>query len=203
MTFANALQTYRERLKDDHSLKQRSKNYREERITALLKSWPDLKTVDVSQISKADCLSWAGEFGRDASPTAFNNTIGTLRMVLDVAVDRSDTSIENVLQMLRPIADEFELIGHTIPAKKLAQICRDRKSRLPMRGYNGMQMAREIDFLGQGGSIRIMDLDVFATFFRDPETNRRTANIAFERAGLDDSVPPLPKPDSITKLSII
>ncbi len=42
MTFADALQTYRERLKGDHSLKARSKSYREERITALLKSWPDL-----------------------------------------------------------------------------------------------------------------------------------------------------------------
>ena len=87
MTFADALQTYRERLKGDHSLKQRSKNYREERITALLKSWSDLKQTDVSRISKTDCLTWAAEFGKDASPTAFNNTIGTLRMVLDVAIE--------------------------------------------------------------------------------------------------------------------
>ena len=87
MTFGDALQTYRERLKGDHSLKQRSKNYREERITALLKSWPDLKQTDVSKISKSDCLTWAGEFGESASPTAFNNTIGTLRMVFDVAIE--------------------------------------------------------------------------------------------------------------------
>ena len=52
MTFADALQTYRERLTGDHSLKQRSKNYREERITALIKSWPELKQIDVSKISK-------------------------------------------------------------------------------------------------------------------------------------------------------
>jgi len=87
MTFADALQTYRERLKGDHSLKQRSKNYREERITALLKSWPELKQIDVSKISKTDCLTWSAEFGKKASPTAFNNTIGTLRMVLDVAIE--------------------------------------------------------------------------------------------------------------------
>jgi hypothetical protein len=57
MTFADALHTYRERLKGDHSLKQRSKNYREERITALLKSWPDLQQTDAAQISKNDCLA--------------------------------------------------------------------------------------------------------------------------------------------------
>ena len=87
MIFADALQTYRERLKGDHSLKQRSKNYREERITALLKSWSGLDQIDVSRISKTDCLTWSAGFGKDASPTAFNNTIGTLRMILDVAIE--------------------------------------------------------------------------------------------------------------------
>jgi len=87
MTFADALQTYRERLKGDHSLKDRSKSYREERITALLKSWPDLNETDIAQISKADCLTWAAGFGKTASPSAFNNTAGTLRLVLDIAVE--------------------------------------------------------------------------------------------------------------------
>lgn len=87
MTFADALQTYRERLNGDHSLKDRSKSYREERITALLKSWPNLKEMDIAQISKADCLTWAADFGKTASPSAFNNTAGTLRLVLDIAVE--------------------------------------------------------------------------------------------------------------------
>jgi integrase len=87
MTFADALQTYRERLKGDYSLKDRSKTYREERITALLKSWPDLNQTDVAQISKTDCLTWAADFGKAASPSAFNNTVGTLRLVLNIAVE--------------------------------------------------------------------------------------------------------------------
>jgi integrase len=87
MIFADALQTYRERLKGDHSLKERSKAYREERITALLKSWPQLAETDVSQISKSDCLNWAAEYGLKASPSAFNNTVGTLKLILDIAVE--------------------------------------------------------------------------------------------------------------------
>jgi len=86
MTFGQALETYRERLKGDQSLKNRSKTYREERITALLKSWPELEQTDVAQISKGDCLSWAARFGQ-ASPSAFNNTAGTLKLVLDLAVE--------------------------------------------------------------------------------------------------------------------
>jgi integrase len=87
MTFADALQTYRERLTGDQSLKARSKAYREERITALLKSWPDLNQKDVAQISKGDTLAWAADFGKTASPSAFNNTIGTFKLVLDIAVE--------------------------------------------------------------------------------------------------------------------
>lgn len=87
MTFGAALETYRERLKGDYSLKDRSKAFREERITALLKSWPDLEQTDVAQISKTDCLAWAARFGQAASPSAFNNTVGTLKLVLDIAVE--------------------------------------------------------------------------------------------------------------------
>jgi integrase len=87
MTFGAALETYRERLKGDYSLKERSKTFREERIAALLKSWPDLEQTDVSKISKADCLAWAARFGKTASPSAFNNTAGTLKLILDIAVE--------------------------------------------------------------------------------------------------------------------
>ena len=87
MTFADALQTYRERLNGDQSLKDRAKHTGEERITALLKSWPDLNQMDVAQISKADGLAWAARFGKTASPSAFNNTIGTFELVLDIAVE--------------------------------------------------------------------------------------------------------------------
>ncbi|PYK57469.1 MAG: hypothetical protein DME21_17240 [Verrucomicrobia bacterium] len=87
LLFSDALQTYRERLKGDHSIKERSKTYREERLVALLKSWPDLEQTDVAQISKADCLAWAARFGQKSSPSAFNNTVGTLKLVLDIAVE--------------------------------------------------------------------------------------------------------------------
>ncbi len=87
MTFGQALETYRKRLEGDYVLKERSKVYRKERIAALLKSWPELKGTDVAQISKADCLSWASRFGQNSSPSTFNNTVGTLRLVLDIPVE--------------------------------------------------------------------------------------------------------------------
>ena len=122
MTFGDALATYRERLKGDYSLKERSKTFREERIAALLKSWPGLEQTDVAQISKSDCLAWAARFGQSASPSAFNNTVGTLKLALDIAVeagtryDNPATHIKRkrILQKVLhlPSQDEFsELIA--------------------------------------------------------------------------------------------
>jgi len=73
MTFAEALQTYRERLNGDQSLKQRSKAYREERITALLKSWPDLNQMDVAQIPKP--MAWPGPRDSGKPPARRHSTI--------------------------------------------------------------------------------------------------------------------------------
>jgi integrase len=87
MAFADALAIYKQRLAGDGSLKPRSKVYREERIAALLKSWPGLAKTDTRKISKSDCLAWAADFGQKAAPSNFNNTVGTLRLVLDIAVE--------------------------------------------------------------------------------------------------------------------
>ena len=87
MEFADALATYRQRLAGDGSLKPRSKSYREERISALLKSWRSLEKTDVRKISKSDCLAWAADYGKVAAPSNFNNTAGTLRLILEIAVE--------------------------------------------------------------------------------------------------------------------
>jgi len=87
MNFEDALVIYRQRLNGDASLKPRSKVYREERIAAMLKSWSGIEKTDVRKISKQDCLSWAADFAQRAAPSNFNNTAGTLRLILDIAVE--------------------------------------------------------------------------------------------------------------------
>jgi len=87
MTFGDALTIYRQRLNGNAALKPRSKTYREERMAALLKSWSGLDKLDVRKISKQDCLTWAAAFAEKAAPSNFNNTVGTLRLILDIAVE--------------------------------------------------------------------------------------------------------------------
>jgi integrase len=87
MSFGNALEIYKARLNGNAALKPRSKVYREERIAALIKSWPGLENLDVRKITKHECLNWATIFAKKAAPSNYNNTIGTLRLILDMAVE--------------------------------------------------------------------------------------------------------------------
>jgi integrase len=87
LTFGEAAEIYEQRISGDASLKQRSKNYYCERVTALLKAWPSLAKTDIRRITKPDCLNWAADFGKDSSPTAFNNTVKVLRDIIKIGIE--------------------------------------------------------------------------------------------------------------------
>jgi integrase len=87
MTFNEALDIYKQRLEGDASLKPRTREYHEQRIKALLKSWPELKDEEVRGITKSDCLNWAAKLGKDCSATAFNHTVGILKGILEIGVE--------------------------------------------------------------------------------------------------------------------
>ena len=144
MTFGDALAVYRKRLQGDVSLKPRSKEYREERIAALLKSWPNLENTDVRKISKAVCLNWAADYQAKVSPTNFNNTVGSLRLVLDVAVD-AGARYDNPARFIKrarvvvrepdlPSQEDFQKILATIKHKTVADLVR-------FVAYSGMRIS--------------------------------------------------------------
>ena len=86
MTFGDALGLYRENLVSNRRLKPSAKLYREKSIQALCKTWSGLETTDVRRISEKDCLEWAARFGEQYSPSVYNNTVGTLRHVLETGI---------------------------------------------------------------------------------------------------------------------
>jgi len=88
MTVADALAIFRQRLDGQQDITEGAKVYRRKCIEALLKSWPDLEAKPVGKVSKDDCLEWAKKFAKDYSPSVYNNTVGTLRMILDIAVEK-------------------------------------------------------------------------------------------------------------------
>ena len=155
MTFGDALAVYRKRLEGDVSLKPRSKEYREERIAALLKSWPTIEKMDVARISKADCLNWAADYQKTVSATNFNNTVGSLKLVLDVAVevgaryDNPAKFIKRARVIVRepelPSQEDFQRVLETIKHRSVADLIR-------FVVYSGMR-------IGEAGKVTWQDVD--------------------------------------------
>ena len=88
MTVGDALDIFHQRLDGQQDIKEGAKVYRRKCIEALVKSWPDLKAKPVGKVGKDDCLAWSHGFASDYSPSVYNNTVGTLRMILDIAVEK-------------------------------------------------------------------------------------------------------------------
>lgn len=96
LTFGDAVGTYRLRLNGDPSIKPRTRDYHEQRIKALLKSWPELSKTEIRNVTKSDCLNWAARFSqkpsadnttKQRSATAFNHTLGILKRILEIGVE--------------------------------------------------------------------------------------------------------------------
>jgi integrase len=88
LTFDDALADYRHLVDTAVNNRESSKNYREQTIVALLRSWPGLLETDTRKITEHDCREWAKSFAVTYSASRYNNTLGTLRGVLQIAVDR-------------------------------------------------------------------------------------------------------------------
>jgi integrase len=87
MTFGEAAERHLRDLDNNVEIKPRTRAYYRERLRALEKSWPLLSATEIRKITLGDCRQWAGKYGKDASPTNYNNTISLLRHVFAVAVE--------------------------------------------------------------------------------------------------------------------
>lgn len=88
MTVDDALAVFRQRLDAQQDISEGAKVYRRKCIEALLKSWPELEQLSVGKVTKDACLQWAAKFSAGYSASVYNNTVGTLRMILEIAVER-------------------------------------------------------------------------------------------------------------------
>lgn len=86
MSFADARRIYEERLQNNQRLKPSAKLYRMRTIRDLGKTWSGLNTTDIRKISERECLEWAAKYAEKYSPTVYNNTVGTLRHILEIGI---------------------------------------------------------------------------------------------------------------------
>jgi integrase len=82
-TFAEARALYEAEVNADHTLKDGSKLYRRNTVKALLRTWPDLDNQAPAKVTETDCRAWAARFVEKHDAQFFNNTLSTLRHILE------------------------------------------------------------------------------------------------------------------------
>jgi len=87
MKFGEAAAIHLQNLDDNFSIKPRTRDYWRECLDALQRSWSGLAETEVRKIAKADCKKWASGYGKNASPTRYNNTVAVLQHVLNLAIE--------------------------------------------------------------------------------------------------------------------
>ena len=87
MTFGDALAIFKQRLQDSPDAKPKTKEYYSFRISALLKSWPELEDKDVSRISNSECRDWSVRNAGKCSSSSHNHTVSILRKVFAIAME--------------------------------------------------------------------------------------------------------------------
>ena len=145
-TFDDLLTEYRTRLEANHSIKPRTRAYYNERIEAMLKNWPDLRQFDVRKLKPEDCERWAAKYVKESSPTNFNNTIGVLRTILQIGVERGIRYSNPAagLKRARLRKREFKLPSQNQFHALVQEIC-----RVPYGP--GLASADLVEFLAYGG----------------------------------------------------
>ena len=121
LTAGDAVRVYRERLQGSPQLKAKTKFYHEQRLAAILKSWPGLEKFDLAKVTKTDCLNWAAKFGKERAPSTFNHSLGILRQVFEIAVETGGHDMSN------PATKAIKRRGGTLPKNS---VCRSQNNSI-------------------------------------------------------------------------
>lgn len=115
---------FKQRLEQRQDITPGAKLYRRTTINFLLKFWPDFEALEVAKITKDQCLKWSVALAEHYASTVYNNTISTLKMILDIAVEcraRGDNPARSIKRKRvivsakqMPSTDQFALFVKTI-----------------------------------------------------------------------------------------
>ncbi len=86
MRFGEAAAILKQTIAADSSIKTKTRQYQEETLKALEKSWPLLFSTEIRRISPSACREWGKVYAKAIGPTRFNGTLATLRRVFKIAV---------------------------------------------------------------------------------------------------------------------
>ncbi len=149
--FSEAVERYTQKLDQDPTIKLRSKEYRLLCLQKIKTTWPDLWKLRLDQVSEEACRAWAAALNGRIACHYYNNTLGTLRQVLDVGLrmhkESGGDAVENPASELRRVrVKQKELqLPETAQFKGLLENLRKGS------GAWGPRVADLVEFLAYGG----------------------------------------------------
>ncbi|MGH7973768.1 MAG: tyrosine-type recombinase/integrase [Limisphaerales bacterium] len=155
--FSAAVELFKRDLDTKTRLKPGSKRYRLICLQNLEQTWPGLWELGLDQISEQDCKDWAARLsGQNTSPSYFNNTVGTLRMVLRAGIkahkEKSGVRLEDPAAELQRVRVKQKHLQLPEPSqfKSLVETLRQYEGQGPDWGdlveflaYSGLRIQSE------------------------------------------------------------
>ncbi len=114
MTFADALAARLQVIDKTPSTKQSTKNYWHEIHGAMLSSWPGSPDEDIRKITKETCLEWAGAFSKRSSAPRFNNALGALKNLFELAIEKG-LRLANPARSIKRVKPKEKDLGMRLP----------------------------------------------------------------------------------------
>ncbi|MDR3412346.1 MAG: site-specific integrase [Formivibrio sp.] len=147
MTFGDVLAVFKQRMQDNPEVKPKTKEYYKFRISALLKSWPELENKDVSRITNSECLDWSVKSANKNSSSSHNHTVSILRKVFAIAMEtgaRYDNPALSARRTRERTKKQIKLPDFGQFEKLVAEVGR------PVNGF-AKPAAELVQFLAYGG----------------------------------------------------
>jgi integrase len=110
--------------KDKRPLKPAALAYYEQRVKAIISSWPGFTKAEARDIKQRDVERWFDKVRSESAPSVFNNTLGIVRKLFDEAVHvgaRFDNPAQDIIResetpkpLTLPTPDQFQRFIHEI-----------------------------------------------------------------------------------------
>ncbi|HKP04992.1 MAG TPA: site-specific integrase [Chthoniobacterales bacterium] len=176
ITFGEVAETYLRARESDPDLKPRSKEYRRACLAAIRKTWPSIDALDVRRISKGAVRDWAATLRANGtgfranrtksahkgiSAGRFNNTVATLRQILDLAIEEGalHTNSARAIKRMKERAKELSLPSRS----QFADLVRIVETSGAARARHCADLIRFLAFsgcrLGEAQQVQWRDVD--------------------------------------------
>lgn len=150
-SFAEAVDLYKKDLQSQAGIKPRTKEYRLRCLRRIEVMWPELWNLRLDEITAQSCKEWAAKCSREIASHYYNNTIATLRQVIQAGIkahkEKGGSGLANPANELKRVRVRQKDLQLPEPSQFRNLI---ENLRLKSGGW-GPRIADLVEFLAYGG----------------------------------------------------